>query len=252
MYPRQASGGYLVDHNVNPGDVNDPVIFLAPEELWASPDKPEIWIAVSGAATNWGGCDVHVSSDDSSYGFAGSINSKSRHGTLSATLPVGSDPDEVNTCSVDLTLSEGTLLSGTQLDADNLVTMCAIIDSEIEVISYQTATLTATNKYDLTYLRRGKKGTSISVHVSGSRFVRIDDNVLRLPFESVWMHAPIYFKFCSFNIFYSNKQGLADVDPYTFTIQSQISDILLGTDSIFVGALLSDSGAGVDDVSVSK
>ena len=61
------------------------------------------------------------------------------------------------------------MLSGTQADADNLVTLCYV---DGELISYRTATLTAAYQYDLTYLRRGVYGTAINAHSAGSNFAR--------------------------------------------------------------------------------
>jgi hypothetical protein len=155
---------------------------------------------------------------------------------------------------VDISRSLGDLLSGSQADADNIVTACAILDGGLEIISYQTATLTAAYKYDLTYLRRGAKGTEISKHPTGSKFVRLDAMVARFPFDSAWLHSVVYFKFCSFNIWKSGVQNLADVVAYPFVIQSPLSDLMTGADSISKsgGGTESDLGHGVDSVSVSK
>jgi hypothetical protein len=57
---------YMIDRNAPPGNVNTPVIFEAPKELTTA-NRPEIWIAVSGAGAYWGGCDVWLSDDNLSY-----------------------------------------------------------------------------------------------------------------------------------------------------------------------------------------
>lgn len=175
-------------------------------------------------------------------------------GILTAPLPLGSDPDVINTCSVDISRSLGELLSGTQLGADNLATLCLVLDGGLEVISYQTATLTGSHKYDLTYLRRGAKGTQISDHPIGSKFLRLDNLIAKLSFDSIWLHNVVYFKFCSFNIWKSGIQSLADVTGYPFVIQNPISDAMWGADSVIVstGHSVSDSGYGTDSISVSK
>lgn len=250
----QENLGYLTDFNIDPGNVNTPIIFLAPSVLWAVPDKPEIWIALSGSEEFWGGCDVHVSHDDATYDYCGTLIGKSRHGFLSAPLPIGSDPDWTNVCSVDLSISNGGMISGTQIDADNFVTLCMILTGGMEAISYQDAVLTAENKYNLGYLRRGAKGTSNVAHPTGSQFVRLDEHILKLPFDSLWLHKVVYFKFCSINLWEANKQDLADVDAYEFVIQSPISDLMIGTDSVVLASTpgISDSGHGTDSISVSK
>jgi hypothetical protein len=235
-YPRQENLAPQINHNIHPGDVNVPIIFLAPSELWQSADKPEIWIVATGENEFWGGCDIHVSHDNLTYSYCGTIFGVGKQGSLSAALPIGGDPDSVNTCSVDLSISNGGLLSGTQVDADNLVTLCIVIDGSMELISYQTATLTDTNQYDLTYLRRGAKGTPISFHGAGAGFARLDEKVFKLPFDSVWLANTAYFKFCSFNIWKVHTQNLADVEAY----------------QIIKRCGLSDTGSGADEISVVK
>src|SRR5205085_9329137 len=117
----------------------------------------EIWVIASGGA-NWGGCQVWVSSDGNTYALAGTIYRGARQGTLTATLPSHADPDTADTLSVDLSESQGQLLSGTQADADDFVTLCYC---DGELLSYSTATLTAAHRYDLSYLRRGVYGPPI-------------------------------------------------------------------------------------------
>jgi len=252
-YGRQAVAGYVPNYNIGAPSIDPPpLIFLAPQALWADQSKPEIWIAATGGPI-WGGCDIYVSSDDATYQYAGTILGRPRAGVLTSPLPSGSDPDTLHTCSVDISRSFGELLSGSQLDADNIVTACAILDGGLEVISYQTATLTAAYKYDLIYLRRGAKGTEMSQHPAGSKFIRLDNLVAQLPFDSAWLHSVVYFKFCSFNIWKSGVQSLADVVAYPFVVQSPLSDLMSGVDAVAVSRVIlaSDSGAGIDSVSVS-
>ncbi|MFX4921908.1 hypothetical protein ABTC28_19370, partial [Acinetobacter baumannii] len=90
-----------------------------------------------------------------------------RYGTLRASLPSAADPDNTNTLKVDLTVSAGTLASGTAAEMNSGATL-ALVDNEL--VSYQNATLFAANKYDLAPLRRGLFGTSPAAHSSGARF----------------------------------------------------------------------------------
>lgn len=177
LYSRQVGSGYAVNYNLAPGNVNTPVVFNAPGILTAS--GFEIWCALSGGA-NWGGCDVYASTDGTTYKFVQRVYGPSRYGILSASLAAGADPDIVHTCAVDLTTSLGALLSGTQADADNKVTLC-LVDNEL--ISYETATLTATYKYNLTYLRRGCYGSAIVAHNINAEFVRLDAQIAKIPFD---------------------------------------------------------------------
>src|SRR6185436_13861080 len=79
-----------------------------------------------------------------------------------AKIPFDCHPGHITQQPENATfLTLGLVLSGTQADADNLVTLCYVDD---ELVSYRTATLTAAYKYDLTYLRRGIYGTVINAH----------------------------------------------------------------------------------------
>jgi hypothetical protein len=219
-YGRQAGSGYAVDYNVAPGNVNAPVIFNAPGALTLT--GYEIWAAVSGAGAAWGGCDIYASTDGGThYQFITRLLGASRYGVLTAPLAIGSDPDTAHTCAVDLTTSKGAMLSGTQADADNKITLC-LVDSEM--ISYQTANLTALYKYNLTaYLRRGCYGSAIAAHLTNAQFVRLDDALAKIPFDPSLVGQTLYLKFCSFNIWQLANQALADVSPYTYLIGTGLS-----------------------------
>src|SRR4029077_18121341 len=82
----------------------------------------------------------------------------------------GTNPDTTHTLGVDLTESLGQLTSGSSSDAANGVTLCYC---DGELLSYETATLTATDKYNLTTLYRGLYGTAAGAHTSGSPFAYI-------------------------------------------------------------------------------
>src|SRR5215471_11141374 len=134
-YPRQTSAGPTLDFLVDPGDTNPPIIFEPPPALTGG--ATEVWLIATGGV-HWGGAQVWISSDGNSYALAGTIYRGGRQGALTAGLPSHADPDATNTLAVDLTQSQGQLLSGTTADADNYVTLC-VCDGEL--LSYQTATL---------------------------------------------------------------------------------------------------------------
>jgi hypothetical protein len=165
-----------------------------------------------------GGCQVWVSSDGNTYGLAGTIYRGARQGVLRSTLPSHVDPDTANTLSVDLTESQGQLLSGTQADADNFVTL-SYCDGEL--LSFEVATLTAAYKYDLTYLRRGVYGTPIGSHSSGANFARFgpnDPSLFRYRYPSSFIGQTIHVKLPGFNIFGQALQSLAGLTPTTYTL----------------------------------
>jgi hypothetical protein len=214
-YPRQATAGGGLDTLVDPGNSNAPIIFEPPSAL--SGGDLEVWIIASGGV-DWGGCQVWVSSDGSTYAFAGTIYRGGRQGVLTAALPSGGDPDTTDTLAVDLTSSQGQLLSGTMADADDFVTL-SYCDGEL--VSYQTATLTASYKYNLTYLRRGVYGTPIGAHSIGAGFARFgpnDPSLFRYRYPTSFVGKTIYMKLPGFNIFGQSLQGLAGLTPTTYTL----------------------------------
>jgi hypothetical protein len=200
---------------VDPGNTNGPIIFEPPAAL--SGGDLEVWLIASGGA-NWGGCQIWVSSDGNTYALAGTVYRGARQGVLSATLPSHADPDTADTLAVDLTESQGQLLSGTQADADNLVTLCYC---DGELVSYQTATLTASYKYNLTYLRRGVCGTPIGAHSLGANFARFgpnDPSLFRYRYPSSFIGQTTHVKLPAFNTFGQALQSLSGLTPTSYTL----------------------------------
>jgi len=173
-------------------------------------------VALSGGA-NWGGAQVWISSDGSSYAYARTIPGPATQGTLSAALPSygGSEPDTTNTLAVDLTQSRGQLFSVSATDAANLATLCYVGG---EFLAFQTATLTTTYHYALTELYRGAYGSAIGSHAAGAKFARLDQAIGRFPYPSTLVGQTIYLKFPSANLVGGGAQSLASVPPYTYTV----------------------------------
>ncbi len=121
------------------------------------------------------------------------------------------------------------MLSGTTADADSYVTLC-FCDGEL--LSFATATLTAANKYNLTYLRRGAYGTAIGSHAAGTQFARFgpnDPSLFRYAYPASFIGHSIFVKLPAFNIFGQALQGLAGVSAYSYT--------LLGTGGMTVNVI---------------
>jgi hypothetical protein len=215
LYPRLSTAGDGVDTLADPGDSNPPIIFEPPTAL--SGGVLEVWIIASGGP-DWGGCQLWVSSDNATYALAGTIYRGGRQGTLTAALPSHADPDSIDTLSIDLGQSQGQLLSGTLADADNFVTLCYC---DGELLSYQTATLTALCQYDLTYLRRGVYGTPINAHSVGSNFARFgpnDPSLFRYRYPGNFVGQTIYIKLPAFNIFGQRLQDLSTLTADTYVL----------------------------------
>lgn len=207
--------GYAPDFNVDPGNVNAPVIFVPPVALMTH--EYEVWMAISGGA-DWGGCNVYLSESGANYKYIGQIRGGARHGVLSAALPASAvTPDTVNTLAVNLTTSRGTLLSGIQADAEGLNTLCKAGD---EYLAYKTATLTSQYHYDLAWLVRGAYGTGMSGQLSGADFVRIDDAIFKYACKRTDVGKTVYLKFQSFNQHMRGLQDIDAVDAVTYVVGS--------------------------------
>src|SRR5438067_8163764 len=215
LYPKQASAGAPLDPLVDPGDSNPPIVFEPPPVLTGG--ALEVWIIATGGP-DWGGCQVWLSTDGNTYAYAGTIYRGGRQGALTSALPSHADPDTANTLAVDLTQSQGQLLSGTLADADTFVTLCY---TDGELLSYETATLTAAHQYNLTYLRRGAYGTPIGAHSMGASFARFgpnDPSLFKYIYPQSFVGQTIYVKLPAFNIFGQAMQSLAGLTPTTYTL----------------------------------
>jgi hypothetical protein len=217
-YSFAGGAGYAADYNADPGNALAPIVFEPPVQIATS--ALEIWLATAGGPL-WGGADIYVSSDGSTYRLAARTDGPARMGALSASFAAAADPDRVDTLAVDLSPSRGALLSGTQDDADLGHTLCYVGSAPggYELVSYQTASLTAPNAYSLgTYLRRGVYGTAIADHAGGAAFARLDDAIVKLSYDKSQVGATIYVKLVSFNLWGGGAQQLADVPAYAHVI----------------------------------
>jgi hypothetical protein len=222
LYPKEAAAGSGPDTAKDPGSVEAPVIFEPPDKIKDAADY-DLWIGVTGQSADWGGATIWSSKDGATFKqpFPGCrVAGKARMGTIQTLLPVGIDHDVTNTIDVDLAISAGELLSGTNDDRDTFRTLCYIegAGGQYELISYKTATLVSGNRYHLTDLRRGVYGTPILSHAIGKKFLRLDDAVLKLSFGSQDVGATAHLKFTSFNTFGAREQSLADVTDYTHAL----------------------------------
>ena len=214
-YPAPGRGGECPNMADSPGSCNAPVIFEPPGDLTSG--EMEAWIGTSGG-DNWGGCEIHVSRDGSTYALVGTINAPARHGTLTQSLAAfnGLNPDNSSTLAVDLSISKGTLASASQADADKWETLC-FVDGEL--LSFQTASLQNTGRYSLTRLRRGLFSTAPTSHSSGSKFMRLDAAIAKIDLNRWNAGETIYLKFPSFNRWGLALQSLASVSAYSYTIK---------------------------------
>ena len=141
-------------------------------------------------------------------------------------MPPQSSPDATHTLSVDLTESQGQLVSVSATDAANLLTLCYVGG---ELLAYQTAALTAAYKYDLSTLYRGAYGSTIADHQPGALFARLDGSIGRFPYPNSLIGQTIYLKFASVNIVGGGLQSLNSLPAYTYALRGtgQASSIIV-------------------------
>ncbi|MFS1524435.1 phage tail protein [Microbulbifer sp. 2304DJ12-6] len=211
LFEVQDGDGTAPDVNADPGYANPPAIFEPPAILTGG--DPELWLATSGGAL-WGGCEIWISRDDASYQLVGAINTRARHGELTASLPSGGVGDNSNTLAVQLE-GGGELSSVSAEDRDDLVTL-AWVDGEL--LAYQSATLTGADAYDLKKFKRGCYGTPITSHAAGSGFVRMDEGIFRYALPSSRIGQQFYIKLVSVNVWGGGKQAIAEISPYVYTV----------------------------------
>jgi hypothetical protein len=191
----------------------------------------QIWMALNGGP-NWGGCQVWVSLDGSSYQQLVPIQTgPSRAGTLTASLPSAASPDTTNTLAV---ATSGQLFSVSLAQAQVLATLCKV---GTEYLAYQNATLTGsnggqTNNYNLTYLLRGAYSTPNVAHTSGESFIRLDSQIYQYSFDPSLSGKTIYFKLPAFNLLGNQQQALGDATPVPFTIAGNITSTNMIVDSV--------------------
>lgn len=203
-YDLQSSNGYQ-GGNEEPGNVNAPNIFEPPLDLTGG--KNQIWVAVSGGI-NWGGCNVWVSLDNTTYEMVGTIYGSARYGALVSAI----DADDTE-MQIQLNTSSQ-MFSGAVEDAEVDATLCRVGD---EYINYVEATLNGSGLYTLSDVIRGRFDDA-GPHNSGEPFVRIDRAIFSHDYNENMVGKQIYLKFTSFNGLQQKEQTLDEVAAYSHTI----------------------------------
>ena len=217
VYSSQTVAAPVTVTSADPGPVVNPVIFDVPVQ-YSDSGGPEIIIAAAGGA-QWGGSNVWVSGDGSTYALLGTITAPCRYGVTNMAWGTS------GTGGVDLTHSMGSLASASTSVANDLQTLCWIgqgsSGSGGELVGFSTATLTSQYEYTLTLPIRGAYATTIETHASGSNFVRLDGDVLRYQVPASNLGSVFYIKFTSFNLWGGGTELLQNVSAYTYTPTSQ-------------------------------
>jgi Putative phage tail protein len=222
-FPKQ--GGSSTASSPNFGQIapsiNTPFILEPTAQLLAAQGQtsPYIIVGLCGgpAATydpNWGGANVYVSLDGSSFAPFGEFIGRSTMGIVTSDCPATG-----TTLAVDLTESHGQLNSVSAQLALNKVSLCAVRtpDGLLELLSYATATMVGANQYSLTGLFRGLYGTFSIDLPPGSQFLSLGSGSFFLEvLPSQFVGQVTYFEFPSFNLVGGGGQSLADTTIYSY------------------------------------
>lgn len=210
LYPSTYGTGWAVNYGVTPAPVATPAFFE--KAATKSLTGLAVGVAVTGSSSDWGGCEIWVSYDGSTYKYQGKTEGGARYGVLTNA------PTSAVNQAVGVALSGigGQILSGTAIDAINLSTLCLVGN---EYFAYTTATLTNVNAYNLTAATRGAYNTVAAAHSIGDKFVRVDEAIVYSDdLDLSMIGKTIYFKFRSYNQFNGAIEDLASVAAYSYTV----------------------------------
>ena len=233
LYDTVSSGGTAANRNVVPASVNPPIFYTPPATVnssvqnntnpaGATVSNTYVWIALSGGTTliadpNWGGAVVNVSLDNRTFAVVGTIRGPAKMGVLTGNMSTSvMSPDTTDTLAVDLTESAGVIPpSISTTDAQVGANTLCLVDSEL--MSYKTATLTATSKFSCTSLFRGLYGTSQVSHSTNAPFALMDSAIFRYQLPAQYVGQTLIFKFQSYNAYGGGLQSLSSCVDYTYS-----------------------------------
>ena len=196
----------FVDYNKPAQSILDATFIQPPADVMGK--GQELWVGVS-TPQEWGGCEVWMSDDPTAnFQSMGMINTTARIGKL--VSPLSADG---NSCIVRMV--NGTLKSGTHIDAERGNTVCYING---ECLSYETTTLNADGTVTLNNLVRGQFNTPIGSHSAGDKLSRLDEAFMRIPYRKQDVGKKIYAKFTSLNNLGGQQEDISRVKQYEYTI----------------------------------
>ena len=197
----------FVDYNKPAQSILDATFIQPPADVMGK--GQELWVGVS-TPQEWGGCEVWMSDDPTAnFQSMGMINTTARIGRL--VSPLSADG---NSCIIRMV--NGTLKSGTHIDAERGNTVCYING---ECLSYETATLNTDGTVTLNNLVRGQFNTPIGNHGAGDKLSRLDEAFMRIPYRKQDVGKKIYAKFTSLNNLGGQQEDISRVKQYEYTIQ---------------------------------
>lgn len=199
---------FYVNYNAEPDPTDTPVIFQPPSEATLSGN--EIWIALRGTGSAWGGCSVIAANQDSGYYSIAEFRSQSQYGRVvsfygsSMTLSINGEFD-------NLTAADGKKL---------------YFWVNGELISYITASYNADGTWTFGTLTRHLYDTGYNAdgtevwHSAGEQVVWCNGALFAVELSAGDEGQTYYFKFPAMNLYHNNYQSEEDCMSYSFTVGS--------------------------------
>lgn len=167
--------------------------------LRSADDALGYYVAVSSIGLDWQGAVVEFSRDGGASWIASEeVITNSIMGVTTATLPEHAVeyPDRVNTLSVELLRDDMELLPATMAEMMNRFNLAIVGD---ELVNFSDPVQTSDMAWDLSGLLRGRKGSPMSSHAPGERFVLLESSALAfVPAELFDLNRPLTFRVTSF------------------------------------------------------
>jgi hypothetical protein len=243
-YNFQSAQGYAANFAVEPESAGVPLIFSAPAPLVGAGGGYQLWVAAGpGAVGEWGGAQVYGSLDTVTYSYLGAFNGQARYGSIPANVGT-------TDASVNVTLTAAAAADGLQLtpaSASDYANNRSLIYLDGEIIGFEGATLIGSGEYTLSPVTRGLFGTGPSpgvglAHTAGAKWARLDETILKTPFDAGMVGQTIDLKFCAFNSLGRATQTLADATAYPHLIEIANGGALLAGPLTLKGFQMGISG----------
>jgi len=152
--------------------IGDTVLYFIDSHIIKdSDDRLGYYVAVSGTTTNWKGALVELSTDGGqtyNESYAGDAESTSGVLTAGCGIHAREFPDESNKFTVQLTRSDMEIEDATLAQMMSKTNL-AIVGNEL--INFGSVDEVSAGVWDVSYLLRGRKGSAITNHATGERFV---------------------------------------------------------------------------------
>lgn len=212
QYGIQAALGYQPNYATVPSIDCGITVFHMPSALGAN----TLGIAVTNLDANYGGCQLWMSYDNTTFFYIGKMTGSSAEGVTTANLASygGSDPDNTSTLTINMSLCKEYLNTVNATTFNLYETLCLVGN---EFLAFETATTTGSYTQNLTTMHRGLYG-STQGSTTGARFVYCDNRIFEYAYNPSLIGSTVYFKAVAYNSVGGGLQDISALPSTSFTI----------------------------------